>query len=159
MTNVGSAFETMESAKKICDWISENNIQVDQQKVTDDNGTALFDVDTGVYVVEKVSEEGTMAPILFFLTEEMSGENVVLAPKFGQSVTPDNPDDPNNPDNPYNPEDSNEPDVSEELKQPVVERIVTLLKTGDNAKVVLWIGILIIALIGILLINKKRESR
>ena len=109
LKNVSSAAETKAAAEKIYQWSTEKNVQPTQNGTTDENGTVSFTIDSGVYVIVKVSEKGSMAPVLLILPEEQLEAYMVLSPKFSVSEGekepegPDNPENPENPDNPDNP--------------------------------------------------------
>ena len=164
--------EKHEAAKKLYDWSCEKKIQPIFCCTADETGSVSFDLDAGVYLLSKVSERGTMSPVLLVLQGDES--LTVVNSKFNDVNDPENPGN-NEPgdkepgdkdpgdkdpgdkdpdDDPKNPGGSND-----KPKKPGDKNPVESAKTGDSANVLLWSAVLVVALAGIAVVVKKNHGR
>ena len=157
------------------------DVQPEQLGTTRPDGSVSFSVSSGVYVIAKVSERGTMPPVLLILPEDQLETYIMISPKFSDSDEPGKPgdDDPDDDDKPKNPGDD-DPDDKEPgdkepgdkepggkepgdkepgNKEPGDKGPVESAKTGDSANVWLWSAVLAVALVGIAVVVKKNHGR
>ena len=181
LSKATNAVQMKDAAEKLHKWSVNKNIQPEQRGTTRPDGSVSFSVSSGVYVLAKVSERGTMPPILLILPEDQLETYIMISPKFSDSDEPGKPgdDDPDDEDEPKNPGDDDpgdkepgdkEPGGKEPSdkepgdkepggKEPGDKGPVESAKTGDSANVWLWSAVLAVALVGIAVVVKKNHGR
>lgn len=185
LDKVSSAEETKEAAQKLYSWSTEKNVEAQLAGVTDEKGSISFEVNTGVYVIAKQSEKGSMAPVLFMVSEEQTEEYLILSPKFSVQDDKDDTDDKDDKDDIDDKDDADDKDDSddkdgaddkddsddkndaddkdntgeENKKDSDTSDKKAGAKTGDASKVVLWVAVLVAALAGAAVLNKKNTRK
>ena len=101
---LSKAQESKNAAEAVYEWIQDKNIEEDQTSVTNEEGKAAFNVDSGLYLLAKESGDGEMSPVLLNVLEEFEGEYIDISPKYN-TLGPDGPGGPGGPEEPEDPED------------------------------------------------------
>ena len=156
LTKVSSAAETKEAAEKLYGWITEKSLSASLRGTTDENGSVSFQLDSGVYVIAKESEKGSMAPVLLMLSEGQTEDSLILSPKFSVDDDKDDDDKDDDDDMDDDKEDKKEEDDTEDKDD---KNKTTGAKTGDTTNVALWVSVMVAALAGIVIVVKKNHSK
>ena len=143
-----TAQSSKEAAEAVYEWIVQQEIKEDQTCLTNEEGKANFSVDSGLYLLAKISDEGEMAPALLNVLEEFEGEYIDISPKYSPNQ-PDKPNEPDEPDKPDEPEQPDNPDGPDNSKKPDAPN------TGDEANILLWCGVAGAALVGMIVVFFK----
>lgn len=167
LSKVTTAAQMKDAAEKLYKWSVDKNIQPGQHGTTGADGSVSFSVGSGVYVLAKVSEKGTMAPVLLILPEEQLETYIMISPKFSDSDEPGKPEDEEPGDKepgdkePGDKEPGGKEPGNKEPggKEPGDKGPVESAKTGDSANVWLWSAVLAVALVGIAVVVKKNHGR
>lgn len=148
------ANDIKDASRKVYAWIKDQNISADKKGQTNDDGQVVFSVDCGAYLIAKESKEGEMAPVLVMIPNEYDSQTFQAAPKYSKSEESVN-----------NKQDA----VTTETK---VEDASTGegaasgqgtatgegVSTGDSASLMLWGGIMMIAVIIVILLGKNKKE-
>lgn len=159
-----TAQSSKEAAEAVYQWIVQQEIKEDQTCLTNEEGKANFSVDSGLYLLAKISDEGQMAPVLINVLEEFEGEYIDISPKYSpnQPDKPDEPDKPDKPDEPEQPDEPDKPDKPDEPEQPDKSdnsKKPDAPNTGDETNILLWCGVAGAALAGMIVVFLKIRKR